>query len=92
MFSYSHKPKQAIFEILDESSFFLTRVKFLGHFFKGTLITTLKSRIEAISKLQPSLNKKAKEMLEMLNFLNKYAYKLRLYLTPFYNNLRQKKI
>ena len=42
----------------DESHFFLTRVKFLGHIIERNTITPLKSRIEAIQKLQPPSNKK----------------------------------
>ena len=74
----------------DKSHFFLTRVKFLGHNIERNLITQLKSRIDAIQKLQPSTNKKKiQEFLGMLNFLSKYAYKMQLYLKPFYNILRQ---
>ena len=36
----------------DKSHFFLTRVKFLGHIIEGNTITPLKSRIDAIQKLQ----------------------------------------
>ena len=53
-------------------------------------ITPLKSRIDAIQKLQPPTNKKKfQEFLGMLNFLSKYVYKMQLYLRPFYNILRQ---
>ena len=70
----------------DKSHFFLTRVKIIQ---KNT-ITPLKSRIDAIQKLQPPTNKKKiQEFLEMLNFLSKYVYKMQLYLGPFYNILRQ---
>ena len=73
-----------------KSSFFLTRVKFLGHIFERNTITPLKSRKDAIQKLQPSMNKnKIQEFLGMLNFLNKYVYKMQLYLRPFYNILRR---
>ena len=74
----------------DKSHFFLTRVKFLGHIIKRNTITPLKSRIQAIQKLQPPTNKKKiQEFLGMLNFLSKYLYKMQLYLRPFYNILRQ---
>ena len=65
----------------DKSHFFLTRVKFLGHNFERNTITPLKSRIDAIQKLQPPKNKKKiQEFLGMLNFLSKYVYKMQLYL------------
>ena len=52
----------------------------------------MKSRIDAIQKLQlPSNEKNIQEFLGMLNFLSKYVYKLQLYLRPFYNILRQQK-
>ena len=74
----------------DKSHFFLTRVKFLGQNIERNTITPLKSRIDAIQKLQPPTNKKKiQEFLGMLNFLNKYVYKMQLYLRPFYNILRQ---
>ena len=74
----------------DKSHFFLTRVKFLGHNIERKTITPLKSRIDAIQKLQPPTNKKKiQELLGMLNFLSKYVYKMQLYLRPFYNILRQ---
>ena len=75
----------------DKSHFFLTRVKFLGHNIERNTITPIKSRIDAIQKLQPPTNKKKiQEFLGMLNFLSKYdVYKLQLYLRPFYNILRQ---
>ena len=74
----------------DNSHFFLTRVKFLGHIIKRNTITPLKSRIQAIQKFQPPTNKKKiQEFLGMLNFLSKYVYKMQLYLRPFYNILRQ---
>ena len=54
----------------DKSHFFLTRVKFLGHNIERKTITPLKSRIDAIQKLQPPTNKKKiQEFLGMLNFL-----------------------
>ena len=72
----------------DKSHFFLTRVKFLGHNIERKTITPLKSRIDAIQKLQPPTNKKKiQEFLGMLNFLSKYVYKMQLYLRPFYNIL-----
>ena len=77
----------------DKSHFFLTRVKFLGHYVERNTITPLKSRIDAIQKLQPPTNKKKiqeqKETPRKLNFLSKYVYKMQLYLRPFYNILRQ---
>ena len=74
----------------DKSHFFLTKVKFLGHNIERKTITPLKSRIDAIQKLQPPTNKKKiQEFLGMLNFLSKYVYKMQLYLRPFYNILRQ---
>ena len=74
----------------DKSHFFLTRVKFLGHNIEQNTITPLKSRIDAIQKLQPPTNKKKiQEFLGMLSFLSKYVYKMQLYLRPFYNILRQ---
>ena len=74
----------------DKSHFFLTRVKFLGHNIERKTTTPLKSRIDAIQKLQPPTNKKKiQEFLGMLNFLSKYVYKMQLYLRPFYNILRQ---
>ena len=55
----------------DKSHFFLTRVKFLGHIIKRNTLTPLKSRIDAIQKLQPPTNKKKiQEFLGMLNFLS----------------------
>ena len=42
----------------DKSHFFLPRVKFLGHNIERNTITPLKSRIDAIQKLQPPTNKK----------------------------------
>ena len=74
----------------DKSHFFLTRVKFLGHYIERNTITPLKSRIYAIQKLQsPTNKKKIQEFLGMLNFLSKYVYKMQLYLRPFYNIFRQ---
>ena len=74
----------------DKSHLFLTRVNFLGHNVERGTITPLKSRIDAIQKLQPPTSKKKiQEFLEMLNFLSKYVYKMQLYLRPFYNILRQ---
>ena len=42
----------------DKSDFFLTRVKILGHNIERNTNTPLKSRIDAIQKLQPPTNKK----------------------------------
>ena len=41
----------------DKSHFFLTRVKFLGDIIEKDTITPLKSRIDAIQKLQRPTNK-----------------------------------
>ena len=61
----------------DKSHFFLTQVKFFGHFIERNTITPLKSRIDAIQKLQPpSDKKKIQKILGMLNFLSKYLYKM----------------
>ena len=74
----------------DKSNSFLTRVKFLGHDIERNTITPLKSRNDAIQKLQPpTKKKKIQEFLGMLNFLSKYVYKMQLYLRPFYNILKQ---
>ena len=74
----------------DKSHFFLTRVNFLGHNTERNTITPLKSRTDAIQKLQPPTNKKKiQEFLGMLNFLSKNVYKMQLYLRPFFNNLTQ---
>ena len=74
----------------DKSHSFLTRVKFLGHDIERNTITPLKSRNDAIQKLQPpTKKKKIQEFLGMLNFLSKYVYKMQLYLRPFYNILKQ---
>ena len=74
----------------DKSHFFLTRVKFLGHNIERETITPIKSRIDVIQNLQPPTNKKKiQQFLGMLNFLSKYVYKMRLYLRPYYNILRQ---
>ena len=49
----------------DKSHFFLTPVKFLRHNNERNTITPLKSRIDAIQKLQPPTNKKkSKSFLE----------------------------
>ena len=51
----------------DKSHFFLTRVKFLGHNIERETITPLKSRIDAIQKLQPptkQIKRKSKNSLE----------------------------
>ena len=62
----------------------------INHNIERNTITPLKSRIDAIQKLQPPTNKrKIQEFLGMLNFLSKYVYKMQLYLRPFYNTLRQ---
>ena len=58
----------------DKSHFFRTRVKLLGHIIEKNTITPLKSRIDAIQKLQPpTIKKKIQEFLERLNFLSKYV-------------------
>ena len=60
----------------DKSYFFLTRVKFLGHIIEKNNITPLKSRIDAIQKLQPPTNKKKlQELIGMINFLSKRSIK-----------------
>ena len=70
-----------------KSHFFLTRVKILGHNIEQNTITPLKSRIDAIQKLQPPTNRnKIQKFIGMLIF---YVYKMQLYLRPFYNILRQ---
>ena len=70
----------------DNSHFFLTRVKFLGHIIEKNTTTPMKSRIHANQKLQPPTNKrKIQDFLGMLNFLSKYVYKMQLYLRTFYN-------
>ena len=71
----------------DKLHFFLTRVKILGHITERNTITPLKSRIDAIKKLQPPSKKR--KFFGMLNFLSKYVYKMQLYLRPIYNILRQ---
>ena len=59
----------------DKSHFFLTRVKFLGPIIERNTITLLKSRIDAIQKLQtPSNKKKIQEFLAMLNFLGNLIF------------------
>ena len=56
----------------DKPHFFLTRVKFVGHNIERETITPLKSRVDAIQKLQPPTNKKKiQEFLGMLIFLSK---------------------
>ena len=53
----------------DKSHFFLKQVKFLGHNIERETITPLKSRIDAIQKLQPPTNKKKiQELLGIINF------------------------
>ena len=77
-------------EAPDKSHFFITRVKFLGHIVEKKTITQLKSREDAIQKIQPPTNKKkVQEFLGKLNLECKYVYKMQLYLRPFYNILRQ---
>ena len=72
----------------DESHFFLTRVKFLGHIIERNTIPPIKSRLNAIQKLQPTTSKKKKqEFFGMLNSLNYYVYKMQLNLRPFHNIL-----
>ena len=73
---------------LDNSHFFFTRVKFLGHIIEGNTITPLKFRIETILKL-PLKKKKFQEFFGMLNFLSNYVYKMQLYLRPYFNIRRQ---
>ena len=53
----------------DKSHFFLTRVKFLGHNIERKTITPLKSRIDAIQKLQPpQIKRKSKTFLNVKLF------------------------
>ena len=74
----------------DKPHFFLKRVQFFGHITERNTFSPLKSRKNAIQKLQPPSNKKKiQEFLGMLNFSSKYVYKMQLYLRPFYNILRQ---
>ena len=62
----------------------------LGHNIERNTYTPIKSRIDAMQKLQPPTNKKKiQEFFGMLNFLSKYVYKMQLYLRPFYNIHRQ---
>ena len=52
-------------EAPDKSHFFVTPVKFLGHIIETNTITPIKTRIDAIRKLQPPSNqKKNKNFLE----------------------------
>ena len=77
----------------DESHFFLKRVKFFGHIIDKDTITQLKSRIDAIQKLQlPTNKKKIQEFLGMLNFLSKYVYnfEITLYKITFNGQLNIK--
>ena len=77
----------------DESHFFLKRVKFFGHIIDKDTITPLKSRIDAIQKLQlPTNKKKIQEFLGMLNFLSKYVYnfEITLYKITFNGQLNIK--
>ena len=53
----------------DKSHFFLTRVKFLEHNIERNTITPLKSRIDAIQKLQPPTNKKKSRIPWNVKFL-----------------------
>ena len=81
MFSYYHKVNEKMFKVKDKyhqimleenmkaapdtSHFFLTRVMFFGHNFEGITITSLKSQINAILKLQtPSNKRNSKNSLE----------------------------
>ena len=52
----------------DKSHFFLTRVKFLGHIIEKYTITPLKSRIDAIQKLQPPTKKENPKIPWNVNF------------------------
>ena len=56
--------------VSDKSRFFVTRVKFLGHIVERNTLTPLKSRVDAVQKLQS----KIQELLGTLNFL----YKIRI--------------
>ena len=63
MFTFLEKYQQILLQenmkaAPDKSHFFLTQKKFLGHIVERNKITSLKSRIDAIQKLQPPSNKK----------------------------------
>ena len=76
-----------------KSSIFLTRVKFLGHIIEDKTITPLKSRKDAILKLQPQSNKKKiQDFLGMIKCLTKHLHGMHLYLKPVHNILRQQNI
>ena len=108
MFSYNHKKKQEMFQVLDKyhqilfkknmkstgtSQFFLTRVNFFGHIIIETTIRSLKSRIDAFLKFQPSTKKKKiQEYLGMLTCLSKNVYRRQLYFRAVYKILRQQNI
>ena len=68
---------------LDNSHFFLTRVKFFEHIIEGNTITPLKFHIEAILNIPLNKNK-VQEFFGMLNFLSNYVYKMQLYLRPYF--------
>ena len=53
----------------DKSHFFLTRVIFFGHIIENDSITPLKSRIDAIQKLQTPTNKKNPRISRNVKFL-----------------------
>ena len=56
-----------------KSHFLLIRFEFF-HIIKGKIITPLKSRINAVLKLQPPSNKKHHEIFGLLIFLSKFVY------------------
>ena len=74
----------------EKSWFFLTHVKILGHIsadnktsriLRGNTTMRVKLRIDAILKFEiPSKKKKNQEILEILNFLSKFVYKMQYYL------------
>ena len=75
MFKVIEKCRQILFKenrkaAPDKLQIFLTRVNFFGHNIEGNTITPLKSRIDAIIKLQTLSKKKIEEFLGMLSFLS----------------------
>ena len=57
-----------------DKSHFFSCVNYLGHIIEGITITPLKSRTNAITKLQPPSNKKKiLQFFGMLNFLSNYV-------------------
>ena len=59
------------------STFFLNTRKISRTYYREKHYNPIESRIDAIQKLQPPTNKKKiQEFVGMLNFLNKYVYKM----------------